>query len=130
MLIAMKNIVLFFAGAALLAAAGCSKKFVTLYPEGQVNEGNFYKSTSDFQQALVGAYAPLRDAANVAFALEEMRADNTFFDYNAKDRGGSGNESVAEFLDDATNSNTQSVWVADFQGIQRASVILDKLSQA
>src|ERR1700754_1019612 len=117
-----------FAVAAVLAS--CSKKFVTLYPEGQLNEGVFYKTNSDFQQAVTGAYVPLRDAANVAFYLEEMRADNTFFDYNAKDRGGSGNESVAEFLDDATNSNTQSVWVADFQGIQRASVILDKLSQA
>ena len=116
--------------ALIMAGASCSKKFVTLYPEGQLNEGVFYKTNSDFQQAVTGAYMPLRDAANVAFYVEEMRADNTFFDYNAKDRGGSGNESVAEFLDDATNSNTQSLWVADFEGIQRASTILDKLSQA
>ena len=114
----------------ILAGTSCSKKFVTRYPEGQLNEGVFYKTNSDFQQAVTGAYVPLRDAASVAFYLEEMRADNTFFDYNAKDRGGTGNESVAEFLDDATNSNTQSLWVANFQGIQRASIILDKLAQA
>ncbi len=114
----------------ILAGTSCSKKFVTLYPEGQLNEGVFYKTNSDFQQAVTGAYVPLRDAANVAFYLEETRADNTFFDYNAKDRGGSGNESVAEFLDDATNSNTEAVWQADFQGIQRTDVILDKLQQS
>src|ERR1700754_4313782 len=114
----------------ILAGASCSKKFVTRYPEGQLNEGVFYKTNSDFQQAVTGAYVPLRDAANVAFYLEEMRADNTFFNYNAKDRGGTGNESVAEFLDDATNSNTQALWTANFQGIQRTDVILDKLAQS
>src|SRR3978361_1784970 len=92
-----------------MVVTSCSKKFVTLYPEGQLNEGVFYKTNSDFQQALTGAYVPLRNAANVAFYLEEMRSDNTFFDYNAKDRGGSGNENTAEFLDDATNSNTQTL---------------------
>lgn len=112
-----------------LAVTSCSKKFVTLYPEGQLNEGVFYKTNSDFQQALAGAYVPLRDAANVAFYLEEMRADNTFFDYNAKDRGGSQSESLSEFLDDASNTTTQTLWEANFQGIQRVDIILDKLQQ-
>jgi len=121
----MKNIYLFL-GLAMLAA--CSKKFVTLYPEGQVNEGNYYKTAADFQQALVGAYGPLRDAANVAFALEEMRSDNTFLDYNAKDRGGSGTEDLAEFLDNSANTTIQTLWTADYQGIQRCDIILDKMA--
>ncbi|HVU94029.1 MAG TPA: RagB/SusD family nutrient uptake outer membrane protein [Puia sp.] len=121
----MRNITLFIAFASL---AACSKKFVTLYPEGQVNEGNFFKSASDFQEALAGAYAPLRSAANVAFYLEEMRADNTFFDYNAKDRGGSGAEELAEFLDNSANTTIQTLWTADYQGIQRTNIILDKMA--
>ena len=124
----MKNIIL-ISGLALVAGS-CSKKFVTLYPEGQLSEGVFYKSNSDFQQALTGAYVPLRNAANIAFYLEEMRSDNTFFDYNAKDRGGTDNEKISEFLDDASNSNTQTLWQANFQGIQRTDVILDKLQQS
>jgi tetratricopeptide (TPR) repeat protein len=122
----MKYSVIIAAGL-VVAAAGCSKKFVTLYPEGQVNEGNFYRSAADFQEALVGAYAPLRAAANVAFYLEEMRGDNSFFDYNAKDRGGSGSEELAEFLDNSGNTTIQTIWTADYQGIQRANVILDKM---
>lgn len=113
--------------ALLLALGACSKKFVTLYPEGQVNEGNFYKTTSDFQQAIVGAYGPLRDAANSSFYLEEMRADNTFFDYNAKDRGGAQSEQLAEFLDGSSNPTILVVWTADYQGIQRCDIILDKI---
>ncbi|HTI07507.1 MAG TPA: RagB/SusD family nutrient uptake outer membrane protein, partial [Puia sp.] len=116
-----------FAGLILIISS-CKKSFVTLYPEGQVNEGNFFKTTSDFQEALVGAYAPLRDAANVAFYMEEMRADNTFFDYNSKDRGGADAEKLSEFLDDASNGTIVTVWTADFQGIQRTNVILDKIT--
>lgn len=116
-------------GILLLTFASCSKKFVTLYPEGQVNEGIFYKSTSDYQEALVGAYTPLRDAANVAFYLEEMRADNTFFDYNAKDRGGSGSEQLAEFLDGSANTTIFNIWTADYEGIQRTDIILDKIQK-
>lgn len=110
-----------------IALAACSKKFVTLYPQGQVNEGVFYKSTSDFQQAIVGAYAPLRYAANHAFYLEEMRADNTFFDYNAKDRGGAQSEQLTEFLDGSSNPTIDSIWAEDYTGIQRCDIILDKL---
>ena len=110
------NRIVFFALLATLAS--CSKKFVTLYPEGQVSEGVFYKTTSDFQQAVVGAYAPLRTAANSSFYLEEMRADNTFFDYNAKDRGGAQSEQLAEFLDGSSNPTIYTVWSADYQGIQ------------
>ncbi len=122
----MKYIFILFA---IVLLFGCSKKFVTLYPEGQVNEGNFYKSAADFQEALAGAYAPLRDAANVAFFLEEMRSDNTFFDYNAKDRGGTGVEELAEFLDNSGNTTIQAIWTADYSGIQRTNVILDKMSK-
>lgn len=111
----------------LLSLGACSKKFVTLYPEGQVNEGIFYKSASDFQQAIVGAYAPLRYTANRAFYLEEMRADNTFFDYNAKDRGGAQSEQLAEFLDGSGNPTIDSIWAENYAGIQRCNIILDKI---
>ena len=33
-----------------LSFGSCKKDFLELYPEGQMNEGNFYKSTVDFQQ--------------------------------------------------------------------------------
>jgi hypothetical protein len=125
----MKNIFYFTMLTGLILAIGsCKKSFVTLYPEGQVNEGNFFKTTADFQEAVVGAYGPLRDAANVAFYMEEMRSDNAFFDYNSKDRGGSDAEKLSEFLDDASNSTIYTLWSADFQGIQRTDIILDKIA--
>jgi tetratricopeptide (TPR) repeat protein len=125
---AMKpNICSFLLAGLALVAGSCSKSFVTLNPEGQVNAGNFFKTTSDFQEALVGVYTPLRGAANVAFYMEEMRADNAFFDYNTKDRGGTQSEQLAEFLDGSSNTTILALWTADFQGIQNADVLLDHI---
>src|SRR5438105_2755845 len=82
-----------------MALGSCKKDFLSQYPQGSINVGNFYQTATDFQEALVGAYTPLRDAANVAFYMEEMRADNAYFDYNTKDRGSVSTEQVAYFLD-------------------------------
>ncbi|MBS1664101.1 MAG: RagB/SusD family nutrient uptake outer membrane protein [Bacteroidetes bacterium] len=111
----------------VLAGSACKKSFVTRYPEGQVNEGNFFKTTADFEEALTGVYGPLRDAANVAFYMEEMRSDNTHYDYNAKDRGGATSEQLADFLDNSANPTIENLWKADYMGIQRADVLLDKM---
>jgi len=123
----MKNIFVFGVFGVFLLGA-CKKDFVTKYPEGQVNEGNFFKTTSDFQEALAGAYGPLRDAANVAFYMEEMRSDNTHYDYNSKDRGGATSEQLSDFLDNSANPTILALWTADFSGVQRTDIVLDKLA--
>lgn len=115
---------------ASLIISSCKKDFLELYPDGAINLTNFYKTDRDFQQAVVGAYVPLRDAANVAFYLEEMRSDNTEYYYNAQDRGGSAYEQIADFMDDKGNGAISTIWRADYQGIQRCNVILDRLETA
>jgi tetratricopeptide (TPR) repeat protein len=111
-------------------AGACKKDFLTKYPEGSINVGNFYKTASDFQEALTGAYAPLRDAANNAFYIEEMRADNAYYTYNPKDRGSIAAEHIADFLDDASDGVPGTNWIAGFNGINRCNMILDQLSTA
>jgi hypothetical protein len=112
-----------------LSLASCKKSFLELYPEGNMNEGNFYKSTTDFQQAVVGAYTPLREVANQAFYMDEMRSDNAHYDYNSKDRGGLGYEQLADFMDDQQNAVTLNRYKGDYNGISRTNVILDRLEK-
>ena len=119
-------IISLFAGGCLITS--CKKDFLELYPEGQVNVENFYKSTKDFQQAVTGAYVPLRDVANIAFFMDEMRSDNAHYDYNEKDRGGLGYEQLSDFLDDAQNGVIGTRYQADYNGISRVNVILDRLA--
>ncbi|SIN71088.1 RagB/SusD family nutrient uptake outer membrane protein [Chitinophaga niabensis] len=126
-----------------LLFSSCKNNFLNEFPEGQLNEKNFFKSTADFQQAVTGAYAPLRGAIdptrgtyvagsginNIAFFMDEMRSDNTHYDYNAKDRGGLGYEQIADFLDDAPNGVVLSRYRAAYTGISRTNVILDRIEK-
>lgn len=112
---------------ALCMASACSKDFLTLYPQGNLNEGNFYASEADFQLAVVGAYVPLRDVANNAYFMDEMRADNAEYFYYAKDRGNQTAENLTNFLDEPNNVINQNRYQADYNGISRTNVILDRL---
>jgi len=122
----MKQYIVLFLAVAIFAGA-CKKDFLTQYPEGAINVGNFYKTTNDFQQALTGAYVPLRDAANNAFYIEEMRADNAYYTYNPKDRGSIAAENIPNFQDDVSDGVPGTNWTAGFNGINRCNTILDQL---
>ena len=125
----MKQVKLILSAAfALTLLSSCKKEFLTLYPEGNLNEGNFYKSTQDFQQAVNGAYTPLRDIANVAYFMDENRSDNTHYDYNSKDRGNALLENLVDFLDDANHPTILTRYQADYNGISRTNVILDRMA--
>jgi tetratricopeptide (TPR) repeat protein len=125
----MGNIKVFiFLTAAIALLGSCKKEFLSLYPQGNLNEGIFYNSTTDFQQAVVGAYAPLRDIANNAYWMDEMRSDNAHYDYNSKDRGNAATENLVDFLDVSSNAITQNRYGADYNGISRTNVILDRLA--
>lgn len=120
-----KNIFILISLAAVVSS--CKKDFLTKYPEGSINVGNFYKTANDFQEALTGAYVPLRDNANNAFYIEEMRADNAYYYYNPKDRGSVNAEKIADFLDDVSDGVPGTNWTAGFNGINRTNMILDQL---
>ena len=122
-----KNFIYLIFLIALLSS--CKREFLTLYPEGNLNEGIFYKSTQDFQQAVTGAYVPLRDIANNAYFMDEVRSDNTHYDYNQKDRGNAAVENLVDFLDDANNAITINRYQADYNGVSRTNVILDRLAK-
>jgi tetratricopeptide (TPR) repeat protein len=112
---------------AMALFGSCKKSFLTLYPEGNLNTGNFYKSTQDFNQAVVGAYAPLRDVSNIAYLMDETRSDNAMYDYNSKDRGNAVTENLVDFLDAADNPTILARYQADYNGISRTNVILDRI---
>lgn len=115
--------------AIIMVLSSCSKDFLTLYPEGNLNEGIFYKTDADYQQAIVGSYVLLRDIANNAFWMDEMRSDNATYDYYAKDRGSAARENISTFLDEATNGVTQVRYQSAYIGINRVNAILDHLAK-
>lgn len=116
-----------------LCAASCKKSFLELNPPTQLNTETFYKTASDFQQALIGVYPWLRSWAEpTSWLMGESRSDNSRYDVNLQNRAVAilERENVADWMDDANNSTTKTKYVADYAGIERANMILDQIGAA
>lgn len=127
--------------ALLLCTASCSKDFIDLAPENQLNTKDYFKTEEEFQQALIGAYSALRGYAPFAsnpnnpshgYLMGEMRSDNTTYEFFPQNRGVviTDKENVAEFLDDARNGQTPGKYYAAYECITRANLILDRIDDA
>ncbi|MGZ3871638.1 MAG: RagB/SusD family nutrient uptake outer membrane protein [Mucilaginibacter sp.] len=116
-----------FAIAIVISLAGCKKSFLEVPSKTTLSTTVYFKSQGDFQQAINGAYAPLRGAYNGsggAWAMGELRSDNTTYEYNPNDRGTIQGEYIADFLDDNTNGITPNKYYSDYQVIARVNQIL------
>ncbi|MEL7588607.1 MAG: RagB/SusD family nutrient uptake outer membrane protein [Prolixibacteraceae bacterium] len=106
---------------------GCDESFLDMPSKTALSTPLYFKSQSDFQQAINGAYAPLRgayDGWNGAWSMGELRSDNTTYKYNPNDRGTINGEYICDFLDDNTNGTTYNKYNCDYQVIARANQIL------
>jgi len=114
-----------------LGLESCSSDFIEIYPDGFVTTANFYQTESQFDQALIGAYASIRDAKGsvASWLMGEMRSDNTHYEYNNLNRGTSlsEREDLANFMDDNSSSYTSSKYNSCYTGIARANQILSKI---
>jgi hypothetical protein len=108
------------------ALAGCKKDFLDLSPQATSSAASFFQNQSQVEQAVNGAYAPLRDLTNLEYwVYGEMRADNTSFQYNTADRGQEAQrEFVDEFLVSANSESVQSYWQGSYRGISRCNDVL------
>lgn len=122
--------VLYTLSIGILLLSSCKKGFLDLVPESSVTSGNFYKTESHFNQALVGAYSAVRNVKGSlsAWAMGDFRSDNTHYKYNPGNRGSFFLESIDLFLDDQFNTVTESKYNECYVGISRANTIIDRLS--
>lgn len=120
----------------LIALLGCvitlssCKKFLTSVPQTALSSATFYKTESDFQQAVNAAYVPLRGIVNNnAWVLEEMHSDNTYYARNPLFGAVDNTENVADFAVPTsqgitTNGNVLSLYQQEYQIIARTNQIL------
>ncbi len=119
----------------LLCLNACEKSFLDQAPQTTRSEVNFYKSSSDFNNALIGVYANLKHVglyANGSGALHvmtEIVSDNT---ENGATRQ-AVNQGIFEINDFLTLISTDRVrdcWIGLYTGIGRTNSILDRLPSA
>ena len=100
----MKKILSILLIATSLSSCG---DFLEIPSETSLSSDIYYQSQSDFEQAINGCYSLLRglySGQDGAWAMGELRSDNTTYAFNPNDRGTISAEFVKDFIDDANNS--------------------------
>ncbi|MGB4400207.1 MAG: RagB/SusD family nutrient uptake outer membrane protein [Daejeonella sp.] len=110
--------------------ASCKDKFLEIVPETALSSETFFKTESDFQQAVNAAYVPLRSIVNDrAWLLGEMHSDNTYYARNILFGATEQQENIADFaLPTAqgitTNTHVLNQYRLDYQIIARTNQLL------
>ncbi|MBB3969204.1 RagB/SusD family nutrient uptake outer membrane protein [Mucilaginibacter phyllosphaerae] len=112
--------------------SACKKSFIELAPQTGVTEVTYFKTASDFTQAVVGAYVPLRNVYNDAYVMGEMRSDNATYFASPGLQGGqfSAKWDISGFLDIPININGTNKYANCYVGIARTNAILDRIDNA
>ncbi|SDE89369.1 Starch-binding associating with outer membrane [Dyadobacter soli] len=125
----MKRIYSLLAVAALTLTA-CNDSFIDLVPEDSYTSDSFYKTEAQFRQAVIAAYAPLRDVLVNDYFTSEMRSDNTIYQAYPSNRGTAyiHRENISDFKDNSSNAYTNAVWQHCYTGISRTNIVIERLS--
>ncbi len=113
----------------LFTISSC-KKSLDIKPETALSSATFFKTESDFKQAVNAAYVPLRAIVNDrAYLLGEMHSDNTYYFRNILFGATDQQENIADFAIPTSGGITTNVHILnqyrlDYQIIARANQIL------
>ncbi|MFI2743510.1 RagB/SusD family nutrient uptake outer membrane protein [Zhouia sp. PK063] len=112
-------------------ASSCSDEYLDLQPETVTDEASFFKTQEQMEQAVNGAYVPLRNLTTLEYwVFGEMRSDNTDFQFYQADRGLENRGLVDYFLIEASaDSPLLTFWQGSYQGISRCNTILDHMGE-
>lgn len=118
-----------------ITLTGCQKDFLTVIPETALSSTIFFTKEADFQQAVNGAYVPLRFIVNDrAWILGEMHSDNTYYARNILFGAVDPTENIADFAVPkangvTANDNVLQQYRLDYQIIARTNQILASIDK-
>lgn len=114
-----------------VVVVSCKKDFIELTPVDSYTANVFYKTTTQFQSAIVAAYAPLRDVLVNDYFTSEMHSDNTIYQPYA-DQGTAyvQRRNISDFKNNSTNAYANATWQHCYTGISRCNIIIQSLPDA
>ncbi|MCL4484279.1 MAG: RagB/SusD family nutrient uptake outer membrane protein, partial [Bacteroidetes bacterium] len=113
----------------LSVLSACSNKFLELYPETSLNEGNFYKSETEFILLANGCYVPLRNLEKVDhWVMAELPSDNASFQNNTA-TGEASKGVIDQFILTSNNVAYSSFWNTSYAGINRCNKLLSEIER-
>lgn len=120
----------YIAALGIITLTGCSDGFLDLPSKTTLSSVIYYESQSDFEQAINGAYAPLRglyNGINGAWAMGEMRSDNTTYKFNPNDRGTIAGEYIKDFIEESSNAIPLNKYASNYNIISRVNHLLEPI---
>ena len=122
------HLCLALSGAVLLS--GCTDSFLNIPSETTLSSAIYFKSQKDFEQAINGSYVPLRDLYSGnegAWAMGEMRSDNSTYKFNPNDRGTTAGEYIKDFIEDSSNGVPLNKWSRNYSVISNVNHLLEPI---
>lgn len=109
--------------------AGCSNKFLEIYPDTSMNEGDFYKTASEFIILANGCYVPMRNyEKSDHWVIAELIADNGEKQYNSTT--GEPYRGIIDQLNlTADNQIYADFWSYSYNGIARCNKLIYELGR-
>lgn len=129
----MKKINIYILALGALFMSACSESFLDSEPLTSLTDGNFYKTTSDAELAIVGCYDGIQVlySSGVAFPIaSEVLSDNCFGATGNTD--GYGYQQIDEFdlsRSPADVNQFENNWASYYKAIYRCNVLLQKMDQ-
>lgn len=112
-----------------LMLGACSERFLELYPEHSLNEGNFYKSDVELTLLVNGCYVPMRDyEKSWHWTVAELPSDNSSFQNNTR-TGEAIRGVIDQFMQVSANQAYTNFWNLSYNGITRCNKVLAEIDQ-
>src|SRR5690625_3583026 len=107
----------------LIIIMSCSDDFINLSPHDTVPVVDLYETDDDFEGAITGVYAPLRNRYGWMYIFGDIRGDDAWREVIR------GFPSVRsnDFTMDATEDLLSETWIGYYQVISRANTVLHNI---
>src|SRR5215203_5455773 len=116
----MKNIINLMVLASVLTTTSCKKEFIERTPVSSVTIDNLYKTDKDYQDAVIGTYAALRDSYSTMWQFGDIRGDDAFIYVSNQP----STQAVDVFSINSSDGLLNAAWANNYIIINRANNIL------
>lgn len=107
-----------------IAASSCTNSLLNMTPDSSLTTTNFFKTSNDMDQAVIGIYSGMQDRKPKDYLLMEMPGDNLYMGTATP-----GANDLDFLTVNAENIPVADFWEKSYTGIARANAVLENIDR-
>lgn len=112
----------------ILSLGSCNfEEFLETSPVNSNTPLSFFETEKQINEGVTAIYNKNRSINNGQWRFGEFRSDNTYYQRNPSDRGGSGTEEIDEFTMNSNNGNISDYWNDWYNGVLSCNIVLQNI---